>query len=503
VDCLVTAAGPAAGGQEVVIIGVGQLRSNRHRSVEDAREPLDLIQDAVGTCLADAGLRPDALGQLDSIDVVQIVSWDYKDAAADLAARLGVQQARCATSAVGGHQPVAVLADIAARLSRGEGRMALLCGGEAQSSVDLLTRQGTDAGWTRNPGGPTEFPREVGGTNRMWDLALVGPIRVYPLWENRLRYELGQSFEAAQAWSGRLYSEFSAVAAANDAAWDPQARPPAEITTVTDNNRMICYPYPLRMNANPKVDQAAAILIATADAADDLGVAPAKRIHVWSAATAADCEDVLERQSYASSPGLNYVLDQCLELAQLQLDAVGELDIYSCFPIVPKLAALHLQTADRPLSLTGGLSSFGGPHNDYSSHALVATTRTLRERGGAGLVYANGEYLTMHAAVVLSTEARPGGPQLASSLEMSGETAYDDSYAGAVVIETFSVEFGRDGAPVRGCVVGQSSAGTRTAARVAKGDAATLAGLVSADREAIGRPGRIELADGRRQFVLD
>ena len=494
---------PAAVGQDVVIVGVGQLRGNRRRSAEDAREPLDLIQDAVRGCLTDAGLEPGALSQLDSVDVVQIVSWSYKDPAAELAARLGVPHARCATSGVGGHQPVAVLADIAARLSAGDGRLALLCGGEAQSSADLLLRLGTDAGWTRNPGGPAEFPRAVGGTERMWDLALVGPIRVYPLWENRLRYELGQDFETAQAWSGQLYSEFSAVAAANDAAWDPQARTAAEITAVTDHNRMICYPYPLRMNANPKVDQAAAVLIATADAADELGVPEAQRIHLWSAATAADCEDVLERHSYASSPGLNYVLDKCLELAGLTAAEIGTLDIYSCFPIVPKLAALRLNAAGLPLSVTGGLSSFGGPHNDYSSHALVAMTRALRDRGGSGLVYANGEYLTMHAAVVLSTEPRAGGLQLAGPMDSGGLATYDDGYAGPVVVETFSVEFGRDGVPVRGCVVGQTPAGTRTAARVAKGDTTTLTGLVLADREAIGRSGRVELADGRRQFALD
>ena len=107
---------------------------------------------------------------------------------------------------------------------------------------------------------------------------------------------------------------------------------------------------------------------------------------------------------------------------------------------MPKLAALHLGTADRPLSVTGGLSSFGGPHNDYSSHALVAMTRALRERGGTGLVYANGEYLTLHAAVVLSAEARAGGPQLAEPLDTGAVAAYDPGFAGHAVIETFTLE---------------------------------------------------------------
>ncbi len=46
---------------------------------------------------------------------------------------------------------------------------------------------------------------------------------------------------------------------------------------------------------------------------------------------------------------------------------------YSCFPIVPKLACQHLGLpildSPKPITLLGGLTSFGGAGNNYSLHA--------------------------------------------------------------------------------------------------------------------------------------
>lgn len=44
----------------------------------------------------------------------------------------------------------------------------------------------------------------------------------------------------------------------------------------------------------------------------------------------------------------------------------------SCFPIVPKLACQHLglpiTKSPKPITLLGGLTSFGGAGNNYSMH---------------------------------------------------------------------------------------------------------------------------------------
>ncbi|MGI6870597.1 acetyl-CoA acetyltransferase [Amycolatopsis sp. 3B14] len=489
--------------RDVVIIGVGQLRNNRERDLAQAAEPLDLIERAARASADDAGIGADHLARVDAVAAVQIVSWSYADDAKAVADRLGATGARCVTSGAGGHQPVEMLTRLAEQVAAGEADLALLCGGEAQSSLELFQRAEADIPWSREPGGPGKFSRDVGGTERMWDLGLVGPIRIYPLFENRLRYELGQSFAQAQEWSARMYSEFSAVAARNDAAWHPTPRTPDEIATVGPKNRMICFPYPLLMNATAKVDQAAAILVASAEEADRLGVPESKRIHLWSAASDRDCEDVLERPAFGASAGLAKALDQALDGAGLAAGDVDVLDLYSCFPVVPKLAALHLKVTDRPLSATGGLTSFGGAHNNYSSHALVAVTRELRRTGGTGLVYANGEYVTRHSVVVLSGRARPEGFVSAAATGEPETVTVVDDYTGEAVVETFTVEYDREANPARGYVVASLPGGRRTGVRVSKKDTYTLGELVREDTEPIGRRGRITESGGRRTFALE
>jgi acetyl-CoA C-acetyltransferase len=337
----------------------------------------------------------------------------------------------------------------------------------------------------------------------MWDLGLVGPIRIYPLWENRLRHDLGQSFAESQDWSARMYSRFSEVAAGNDAAWNPEPLTPAEIAEPGPRNRMICFPYPLRMNALNRVDQAAAVILASPAAADRLGVPAEGRVYLRATAVDEDCEDVLERPSYGRAPGLERSLDTVLEQAGTTAAELGTVDLYSCFPIVPKLGALHLGLApDAELSATGGLTSFGGAHNDYSTHALVAVVRRLRESGGTGLVYANGEYLTKHAAVVLDTEPTETFRWSEASGAEDDLVAEDPAHTGPLEIETYTVEFDREGAPARGYVIGRTPEGTRSGVRVSKTDRATLDALVDPEGDPIGRTGQV-VADGdRRLFTL-
>ena len=489
----------------VVVIGVGQLRHNRAKDPADALEPLDLIVRASRLAAQDAGIAPERLSDLDAIGVVQVVSWAYDDVAADVAERLGADHAKTFESGVGGHQPVAVLADLAERVASGEVDLALLCGGEAQSSLELLGAAqdpGAATGWSHSPGGPVPFSRETGGTEPMWELGLVAPIRVYPLWENALRHELGQSFAESQAASASLYAEFSQVAATNDAAWSTEPVTADEVAETRPRNRMICHPYPLRMNALNRVDQAAAVIIASTEAADRLGVPAAQRVHVHATALDADCEDVLERESYVRAPGGERAVDAALAQAGVAADRLDVIDLYSCFPVVPKLGRLHLGLAeDVSLSATGGLSSFGGPHNDYSSHALVAVTRRLRERGGTGLVYAQGEYLTRHGAAVLGTESRDYSGTEATQDE-HGPVPVDTMYVGTLSIETFTVEYDREGHPARGYVLGRTPGGARTGVRVSKSDLTTLEALVDPDTEAVGRTGRVVRTEDRRLFTL-
>ena len=487
-----------------MIIGVGQLRHNRERDTGQALEPLELVLSAIQLAVEDVGVDRPLVHDLDAIDVVQMISWSYSDLVGEIATRVGAAPLFGSVSGAGGHQPARLVAEAANRIAAGESRLAVVCGGEAQASLDAFTRQGAEPPWTHSPGGPGSFSREVGGTEPMWDLGLVMPTRVYPLFENRLRYELGQSFQAAQDWSARMYSEFSRVAAGNEAAWNPTELERHQIGIPGPNNRMICYPYPLLMNAMASVDQAAAVILADATYADLLGIGESKRIRIVGSGQCDDCEDILERASFGSSQAMGTALDGALDAAGLQATDIDHLDIYSCFPIVPKLASLHLKSGDKELSRTGGLSSFGGPHNNYSTHSVVAMVRTLRDAPATGLVYANGEYLTKHHALVLASG--PDAPhsyraQVAerSSAESAAFT-YCPSYTGPGIIETYTVEYDRNGSPAKGFVIMRTESNQRAAARVAASDGGTLRFLTDGITEPIGEP-CVLYRDGDRRCI--
>ncbi|MBA3745685.1 hypothetical protein [Sporichthya sp.] len=126
---------------------------------------------------------------------------------------------------------------------------------------------------------------------------------------------------------------------------------------------------------------------------------------------------------------------------------------------------------------------------------IVTTVKALRETGGRGLVHSNGEYLTKEAAAVFGTDlapptwrelpAPPPGPAVSD-----GPTEGNDE---AITIETYTVEFGRHGAPARGWVIGRNQNGARSAGVTA--DSAVLAELTNPDREPIGRDGLLAAAD--------
>lgn len=88
----------------------------------------------------------------------------------------------------------------------------------------------------------------------------------------------------------------------------------------------------------------------------------------------------------------------------------------SCFPIVPKFAAHHLglsiEEPEKPITLLGGLTSFGGAGNNYSMHSLTEMVRQLRKGNGRnGLVLANGGVATYQHVVVLSSHPRKDGAE--------------------------------------------------------------------------------------------
>jgi acetyl-CoA acetyltransferase len=169
------------------------------------------------------------------------------------------------------------------------------------------------------------------------------------------------------------------------------------------------------MNAFNTVNLASAVILTSTRIATTLSIPPARWIYPLAGAGTSDPPSFWHRRDYHSSPSLSASLSAALARAATAPADLDLLDIYSCFPIVPKLAAAALGIplagpGARPLTLLGGLTSFGGAGNNYSMHALTEMTRQLRAgKGRKGLVLCNGGVLSYMHAVVLSSEPRAEG----------------------------------------------------------------------------------------------
>jgi len=303
----------------------------------------------------------------------------------------------------------------------------------------------------------------------------------------------------------------SKVAAHNPVAWHPTPREPEEIETPTPDNRMICHPYTKLMNAFLLVNQAAAAVVTDTDTARRLGVPEDRWVYPYGGAGADDPMDVLQRVSYDRAPAMEVSLDDAFSITERTFGEIDLLELYSCFPCVPKMAATHLGAVrDRDLSVTGGVTFVGGAGNGYMLHAIAAMTRALRGGEGAtGLLYGQGGLVTKHHALLMGREPAADGYPVGD--DDARQRAIDELTAprvaeepnGPGTIETFTVEYGRDGEPSTGIVVGRLRNGERFIGNTRAGDREALDTLVRPDADVIGLDGKVETdTDGQTTFDL-
>src|SRR3954468_15532619 len=212
-----------------VIVGVGEI-IDRPKEITDGLEPLDLLEQALLRAEADAGVR--LLGEVQSLDVVNFLSWRYRDPEQLLAQRLGISPAHCYYGPVGGESPIRYIHEAAKRIARGECSVAVVCGAEAQSTATKAERGGITLPWTPFAHDVEEPKRGAAFQKPMAvKLGVFRPITVYPLYESATSAHWGQTPREALAESGELWSTYSKVASENPNSWMKKALAPDEITT--------------------------------------------------------------------------------------------------------------------------------------------------------------------------------------------------------------------------------------------------------------------------------
>lgn len=492
-----------------VVIGIAQL-IDRDSDAKTAPTPLDLMERIAHQCAQDAGPGDAVIRALDTVGIVDVAAWNPQNAARLLADRLGIDPKTELASRVGGELSLVLVNSIAERILEGSSRVGLVIGSNNLNVFMKAMKTQTPLDWPKGGEGEPEFigSEKKGNSERERAYGMEQPTNCYPLIENAMRARRGRGIEEHQRKLGALMAPFTKVAAENPYAWFPVERSAEELITPTAENRMICFPYPKYLNAVLNTAQAAGAIICSQAAAEELGVPREKWVYWWGGANTAEKSWFLsERAEIGESPAIHECARRTFDNTGVSIDEVDYLDLYSCFPVAVELGCEAYGVAEddpRGLTVTGGLPYAGGPGNNYPMHSLARTIERLRAHPGAkGLITGNGWYVTKHSACVFGTEPNPNTPRGHTDApdEIGNDpVAVADEAKGACVIESYTLEYGRDGRPAKGIILGRLDAEGQRFLANTPADPALLADLEA--NEPIGRRGVVKHVDGMNVFEL-
>lgn len=450
-----------------VLVGVAQLKQKPENPL-DALEPLALMTEVVVAAAADAG-APGLTKRLDSIRVVK-GAWPYQDPARMIAQRIGAEPRQTATTFDGGNTPQSLV--------------NLSCLDIVDGRFDAVAIVGAEAIWSRRrahrakqviPYTPDDGPAAEA---LLHDLDMSSPVEeargfqmpvnIYPLFESAFRASRGESIADHIARISKLWAAFNEVAIANPYAWSRKPMTALQIAAPTDDNRLVGFPYTKAMNSNWDLDQAAALILCSAETASAMGVPRDRWVFPWAGTDAHDTGHISIRGSFHQSPAIRIAGRKLWDLAGVGPDELAHCDLYSCFPSAVQISATELGLGlDRQLTQTGGLTFAGGPLNNYVTHAIAAMADTLRSHpGDIGLCTANGGYLTKHALGIYSTTPPSTmfrHADVQEAVDREPTRTFDAEFTGAATIESYTVMHGHAG-PEKALLTALTPTGSRALA---------------------------------------
>ena len=457
-----------------IIVGAAQI--TQRKDVDQPLDPLNLIAKACQDSLKKTGV--DYLRDIiDTLYMTTISSWIYEDAAGKLSDLLGIKPIQKYTAPISGNTPQLLVNKAARIISRGENNVILITGGEASYSKYRADKGKIILDWPKPPPDAVNKARKaiIFYLSKFENsYKLTNPTYIYALIETALRANSGRNLEEHLDHMGKRYEKFSKIASKNPYAWVQNQFNAEEIITSSPDNRIICHPYTKRMVANLYVDQAAAIIMTNENIAQNIGVD--RRIWVYPMG-GADVNNIFyltQRPQLFNSPAIREASRLALKQAGLELANIDAFDLYSCFPCMVEIARREIGISEndpRDLTITGGLSFFGGPFSSYSMHPIVTAVHLIQENPNKKImVSANGGYNTSESIGIYGKEppSEPWKEQHYSDIQRMIEVKLlpepIEKANGNLIIEAYTFIYNRSGIPEFGVALGSLDSGERTIA---------------------------------------
>jgi acetyl-CoA C-acetyltransferase len=442
-----------------VVVGVG--RASRD---EDA---LGLMIAAAHDAARDAH-APELLRRVDRVAVPQ-GTWPYRDAGRLVARAIGAGDARTAVFGVG--IPQQALFDDAWRdLLAGRIDTALIVGGEAARRAADAKRAGVElvdavAGDDRDPD-ERRLPEGEMLSRPELAAGLFVAAQQFAIIDSALRRAEERSLDEHRDEIARLWAGFSAAAGTFPHAAFRAPRSAEAIRDPGPDNRAIAFPYNKWHCSQMNVDQAAAILVTTLEAAEAAGLDPGRLIFPLVALESSFSIAMPRRRDLHRWPAMEVLGRAAAAQLGAPLSEIEHVELYSCFPAAVRVQqrALGLPVDGIP-TITGGEPFAGGPWNNFVLQATVAMVERLRARPGErGLVTTVSGFLNKPGLAVYSSAPGDRGLLVADLADDAARATATvpllGEHHGPATIVAYTVGYGRSG-PERTIAIADTAGGAR------------------------------------------
>lgn len=456
---------PALDPRTPVIVGVG-VASQQLDDPGSGLEALELMIAAARTAGADSG----APGILRAVQRVAVPhgSWQYSDPGRIIAQRIGAASAQTVLVGTGIPQQT-LFNDAYAAIRDGRLDVALIVGGEAARRAAIARRAGVPVVDTVQDGATPDdlqLPTDEIITQIEMDAGVSTPMQPFALIDSALRYAEGRSLEEHRDEIARLYAGFNAVASRFPHAAFPEPRDAAFLREPSAANRPFAFPYNKWHCAQMNVDQAAALLVCSVDAAGRLGVDPDRMVFPLVALESSFSLPVPKRRDLHRWPSMEVLGQAAAAHLGHALSAIPLVELYSCFPAAVRVQqrALRLPVDGVP-TITGGEAFAGGPWNNFVLQTTAAMVERLRvQRDATGLVSSLSGLVNKPGLAVYATRPEPI-PLLLGDLADEAEQATPrveliSGYRGPARVAAYTVTH-QQVEPTRCTIIADTPAGTR------------------------------------------
>ena len=453
--------------KEKIPIIIGAAQFTQTKDISPPLDPLKLVARASENAIASTE-NVNIKSHIDSLYMTTISSWIYAKPSNELCELLDINPTNMDYMPITGSAPQKLVNKAAKKIASGQSKVALITGGDAYYSRYRRKKNYLDLDWPK-------VSLKIRNDARKAYISYLNELEfkynfsnatiVYALIENALRGATAHSFSEHLQKIGERYESFSKIAAEHPYAWSQKSYKAEEIITPSPENRKICFPFTKRMVSNFYVDQSAAVIMTSEEFAEELGIDKDLWVYPMGGADLDNIFAISQRPRLYDSPAIREASKYALEKAGLTLDDIDAFDLYSCFPCMVEIARKEIGIPEddkRDLTITGGLSFFGGPFSSYSLHSIATAVDLIQSNPSMKImVLANGGYNTSQSFGIYGKD-RPAKSWLENEYAKLQEMIEAEALPGAIeeangdlTVEAYTFIYDRKGQIERGLVIGR------------------------------------------------